>query len=206
VTITVETGAGLSDAVSYISAADAATYFAARGVDTWAESDAAEQEAALVRATSSLDSWLRGRWLGTKKTQTQALAWPRISAMGATTGVEDEEGYELSTTAVPVQVKQATCEIALIELTERFIQQSVSKDNTIASESVGPISVSYRGDAPTTKTYPHVEALLRGLASIGGTQIGFTIGLTDEEQEYLDNQGEFDIFDYSAYFNTVKNY
>lgn len=196
-TIEVEDGTGKAAAVSYISASDAGSYFSARGVETWTEYGSDEQEAALVRATSALDSWLRGRWLGTKKTQTQALAWPR-------TDVVDEEGFDVSESIVPIQVKQATCEIALIELGgEHFIQQSVSRDNTVASESVGPISVSYRGDAPTIKTYPHIEALLRGLANIGGAQIGFTLGLTADEEAALDGE-ETDWLDLNDYLEEVK--
>jgi len=198
-TIEVEDGTGLDDAVSYVAADDATDYFAARGIEAWAEEGEASQEAALVRATAALDSWLRGRWLGKKATQAQSLAWPR-------TGVTDEEGYEIADDVVPVQVVQATCEIALVELTERFLQQSVSKDNTVASETVGPISVSYRADAPTIKYYPHIEALLRGLANIGGALIGFTISLTEEEKDELDHQGEFDPFDYEEYFAAIKGY
>lgn len=204
-TIEVEDGTGKSNAVSYLSASDANTYHAARGNDAWSDEDTATQEQALIRATAALDSWLRGCWRGVKKTSTQALAWPRISAQGSTTGVTDEDGYELSTAAVPLVVKQATAEVALIELTERFIQQSVSRDNTVSSESVGPISVSYRADAPTNKRYPHVEALLRGVANVAGTQIGMNVYLTDAEIEELDNE-EPDIFDYGEYFHLVKNY
>lgn len=195
-TITVEDGTGKVDAVSYISAADAATYFSLRGVETWSEYGATEQEAALVRATFALDSWLRGRWLGTKKSQTQALAWPR-------TGAVDEEGFDILDTTVPVQVRYATCEVALIELTERFIQQTVSRDNTVASESVGPISVSYRADAPTMKSYPQVEAMLRGVATIGGAQIGFNVSLTEDELAALSTD-PLDPLDLDQYFESAK--
>lgn len=195
-TIEVEDGTGKATAVSYISAADAATYFSLRGVETWTEYGETEQEAALVRATSALDSWLRGRWLGTKKSQAQALAWPR-------TGAVDEEGFDILDSTVPVQVRQAACEVALIELTERFIQQSVSRDNTVASESVGPISVSYRADAPTMKSYPQVEAMLRGLATIGGAQIGFNVSLTQDELDALSSD-PLDPLDFDSYFEAAK--
>ena len=195
--IEVEDGSGKVDAVSYVSVADATTYFTARGDETWAEQESTTQEAALVRATAAIDSWLRGRWLGTKKTQAQSLAWPR-------TGVVDEEGFDILDTTIPTPLKQATCEVAMIELSERFLQQSVSKDNTIASETVGPISVSYRADAPTVKTYPHVEALLRGLASIGGAQMAFSISLTDDEKAALDGSSDNYLVDLDAYMEDAK--
>jgi hypothetical protein len=196
VTIEVEDGSGNVGAQSYLSVADADDYFALRGVESWAEQDTAAKEAALVRATFALDSWLRGRWLGKKKTQAQALAWPR-------TGVLDEDGYELPDTSVPAPVRYATAEVALIELTERFIQESVSKDNTISSESVGPISVSYRADAPTMKSYPHIEALVRGVATVGGVSIGMNVYLSDAEKASINGEGS-STFDFSTYFNGVK--
>ena len=198
-TIEVEDGTGKASAVSYASEAEATAYFAARGVDAWADvGDATAQEASLVRATAALDSWLRGRWLGVKKTQAQALAWPR-------TDVVDEEGFEVLDTIVPVQVKQATYEIALVEVQgTSFIQQSVNSSNMVSSETVGPISVAYRNDAPSITTYPHIEALIRGLAAVGGAQVNFSVSLTQAE---IDAQsGSTDVFDYDEYFNLIKGY
>lgn len=188
-TIEVEDGTGKSNADSYIALADANAYFEARGVETWAEQDDVALEAALRRATAALDSWLRGSWVGTKKTRTQALAWPR-------TGVVDEDGFEWPDTEVPTLVAHACAEIALVELTERFIQQSVSRDNTIASESVGPISVSYRADSPTNKRYPHIEAMLRGFANSSAPQVTIGVGLTAAELAALEDDGEYDLGDY----------
>ena len=199
----VEDGTGKANANAYISLTDADAYFAARKVDTWKAKTSAEREAAIVRATFSLDSWLRGRWNGVKKTSTQSLAWPRISALGATTGITDEDGYELATDAVPQVVAWATAEVALIELSGRFLQESVGSSNAIASESVGPISVSYRGDAPSITYYPHVEAMLRGVAAVGGVQLNMSISLTAEEIEAL-NGSSSDPFDYAEYFNIIK--
>src|SRR5687767_6245334 len=97
----VEDGTGKANAVSYISLADADTYFAARAVEAWEDADEVEKESALIRATDALDSWARGRWKGTKKTSTQALAWPRED-------VVDEEGFDVPTTVVPTPVSRAT--------------------------------------------------------------------------------------------------
>lgn len=198
-TISVEDGTGKTDAVSYLSAADALAYHVAHGNDAWSDEDTATQEAALVRATTALDSWLRGSWSGKKKTQAQSLAWPR-------TGVTDEDGYTVIDTAVPLVIEQACAEVALIELTERFIQQSVDNSNAVASETVGPISVSYRADAPTNKRYPHIEAMLRGVAAVGAPQVSMNVYLTDAEKDALDDDGEFDPFKYDEYFAEIKGY
>ncbi len=193
-TIEVEDGTAKANAQSYISVADATTYHAARGNDSWAEQDAPVQEQALIRAASALDSWLRGQWLGTKKTQAQALAWPR-------TGVVDQDSFEIPDTTIPTELKQACAEVALIELTERFIQQSVSRDHTVSSTSVGPVAVSYRADAPTNKRYPHIEAMLRGIANTAGTQIGMNVYLTQDEIDELSGVDAYDLGDY-----VIKSY
>jgi hypothetical protein len=200
--IVVENGTGLTNAVSYFSVANADAYFLARGIDSWADEDDATKEVALVRATFGLDQWLRGRWKGVKKTQAQSLAWPRVDALDSTTGILDEDGYELSTTAVPTVVEQATAEVALIELTQRFVQQSVGNSNSVSSETVGPISVSYFAGAPSISYYPHVEALLRGVAASSGIQLDMTISLT--AAEIAAQQGQTDMFNYPAYFNLIK--
>lgn len=198
--LTVEDGTGKADATSYVALADANAYFLARDPNEeiytgWAGLDDAGKEAALIRATQALDSWFRGRWKGTKKTSAQALAWPRID-------VVDEEGLDVADTIVPTPVKRAICEIASIEATSRYIQETVTRDNMVKSVSVGPISTTYMEGATSITQFPHIDALLKGLASAGGTQLGMNIGLTAEELS--DDSDAFDPFDYPAYFELRK--
>lgn len=192
--LVVETGAGLTNSDSYISLADATAYHAARARDAWAEADDTTREAALVRATADLDYWFRGRWKGTKATYEQALAWPR-------TDVVDEEGFDVPLLTVPAIVKRAAAEVALIELTEAFIQETVDRSNMVSSESVGPISINYKDGAPAIKLYPHIDAMLRGLAAAGGVQLALNIGVTTEELEHDETA---DVFSFEDYFNIIK--
>lgn len=194
--LVVEDGTGKADAQSYISVADADTYFSIRKIDAWKAIPSTTREALLIRATFAIDSWLRGRWVGTKGSSTQALAWPRAGAI-------DEEGFDIAATTVPLQVQHATAEVALVENTQSFIQETVSSSNAVVSETVGPISTSYRTDAPTITHYPKIEALLSGLAATGTVQVGFNIALTAEEIAALNN-GTLDVFDYPEYFNLIK--
>jgi hypothetical protein len=53
--IVVEDGTGIADANSYASEDDADNYFEDRANDTWATSTA-DKEAALIRASASLDA------------------------------------------------------------------------------------------------------------------------------------------------------
>lgn len=108
------TPGGASDN-SYVTLADANTYFADRLNSTangdWTNDSAgvartdAVKSAALITATLRIDEEM---FLGEKSTTTQALKWPR-------TDVYDEDGIQFTTTTIPARVKQATY-IAALEL------------------------------------------------------------------------------------------
>ena len=194
-TLIVEDGTGLTNATAYASLVYLTEYHTLRGNLAWLDADPVEeQEPAAVRATFGLDYWLRQSWKGSKKTATQRLAWPRID-------VVDEDGFEVADDAVPVQVKDAFCEISLIELTTRFYPTTQSKADAIKSQTVGPITTVYKDTAPTYTTYPHIEAMLSGLADVGGNALTMHISLTEEESEAL--AGGTDVFDYEEYFNLI---
>jgi hypothetical protein len=208
-TLVVEDGSGLASANSYISLADAEAYHAARGRTDWTDEDDDSQIAALIRATYDLDSWFRGRWKGVQGTAAtarsttaigptakpnQALAWPRQRVI-------DEEGYLVDGASVPLVVKNACAEIAFIELTEPFIQESVDRTNATLSERAGPVAVSYNTAAPMIKLYPHIDAMLRGVAAAGGVQLEVHIGVTDDE---IQHGNCISPFNYPEYFEIVK--
>lgn len=73
-TITVETGAIVIGANSYVSANDAADYAAARGVTL--PTGTAELEAVILKAMDYLESF-DGRFKGDRVERDQPLSWPR---------------------------------------------------------------------------------------------------------------------------------
>ena len=197
----VEDGTGLSTANSFVSVEEADAYFEDRDPDheiyaDWWDLTTEAKQAALVRGTQGLCTYLLGRWRGKKKSSTQALPWPR-------TDVEDEEGLEVSDEVVPVPVRQATCEVGFIEITQRYVQREVTRDDMIQTETTGPITTTYFKGAPSTTVYPHIDAMLRGLASTGGDQLELVVGLTEDEAR---GKPSDDPFDFPGYFNLVKNY
>ena len=107
--LVVEDGTGKSDAESFISVADASTYFNARGVTTWDALDTGEEtvnrEAALRKATDYLTAVYRDRWEGVRYTETQALDWPRQGVVRDSWAVDIDE--------VPTEVANAFAELAL---------------------------------------------------------------------------------------------
>lgn len=105
---------------SYLTLAEAATYFEMRTtVPGWETAD--EQEVLLMMATRVMDAMARphstyypgppphtitsGAWTGAPATTTQRLAWPR-------TGMYDQNGNVIASNVIPLDLKYATAELA----------------------------------------------------------------------------------------------
>jgi len=103
--VILETGSGSSAANSYVSLAEAETYFAKRlHRDTW-DALAYDQKAITLKWASRLLD-ININWDGIRKTKDQALGFPRA-------GIIDQDGYGVESNIVPVFVKEACCELAL---------------------------------------------------------------------------------------------
>ena len=92
----------------YTDIAFATSYFAGKfGGEQWEDLDVDQQTRLLISATRRLDS----EPYGGQKVAGGALSWNR-------TGLVDGEGYSISSTAIPVPLKNATCEQAFYYLKE----------------------------------------------------------------------------------------
>jgi len=131
-TVTVETGAGLANANSYCTVAEADTYHTTHLYPrVWDESTADQKARAVIWATRLLDE--QCRWRGERVSTTQALRWPR-------TGVptDDDDDWE-SSTAIPAWLKNATAELArgLLEKNRPAIAEDASETSrAVAGKSV----------------------------------------------------------------------
>jgi hypothetical protein len=114
----------------------------------------------------------RGRWKGRRVTIAQALDWPRVGVVLDDYGVSaGRNGYgsyglfQVLYTIVPPEVQKACAELAL-----RASAAELSPDLTplIASETVGPISVSYVPGAKRTTSYLVADKMLAPLLMSGG--------------------------------------
>lgn len=153
--LVVEDGSGKSDAQSYISVADAATYGALIST-LWATASDAAKESALQLATQYLDLKYGLVFVGDKKLDTQALEWPRNNAI-------DAAGITVANYSVPQQIKIATIEIACAIIAGDTPLAASEDITTVQSESVqiGPLSFSQTGSGRSTvKRYPKVEKLV----------------------------------------------
>jgi phage gp36-like protein len=164
--LTIETGAIVTGANSYISAADATTYHSARGNTAWTGTDAVK-EAALLRAVAYLDGNYRKRWKGVKvrpvptdSLAEQPLEWPRYDVQldGYTA---NNDGYLIGWVfpfdQIPQRLKDAQCELAL-----RALAGDLAADRAtgIKREKVDVIETEYTTGSGSRAVYQIVDDLI----------------------------------------------
>jgi len=160
----VEDGTGLATAETYISVADASTYFTARGNTTWdAIATDALREAYLRQAAEYMLSNYRDRWQGLRINKDQALDWPRNGVVVS--------GYTLAYDSVPTIIERACAELAL-NASSAELQPDLTQG--VLSEKVGPIEVEYDKSSPQATRYKAIEAMIAPFLKSGG---GASMGL-----------------------------
>lgn len=162
---------GASDADAFVSVADCDTYCAAHGLTGWtgaADSPADVKEAAIRRATAYLSNAFS--WKGWKtNARAQALAWPRAD-------VEDDEGNDVASDAIPVEIIQACCHIAAAEVAAPGVMNpTVDLTARVKREKIGPIETEYAGVANQAELSRPVLLVVGDL--VGGLIAGGTNAL-----------------------------
>jgi len=105
--VTVIATVGAPNANSYLTVAEADTYFESRLNSTaWTTASAGDKDIAAVMATRTLDHWID--WDGDKADliENQALRWPRHS-------VYYRDGESIDNDIIPVFLKEITAELAM---------------------------------------------------------------------------------------------
>lgn len=174
--LVVEDGTGKSDADSYLSVADATAYFVATDtkdaerhdlIAAWAEDqNDSKREAALREATAYLDGRYLERWVGSKASSAQALAWPR-------TGAYDAHGYAIASTTIPSKLKHATAELALRAIASTVVPDIAANTGTLTAKTVtaGAVTLSQQwasGTVSQRAKLERVDLLLRPLMNGAG--------------------------------------
>jgi hypothetical protein len=166
--LVVEDGTGLSDANTYVSLAECASYHDLQGNTLWASATESDQVVAVVRATS----YMQTRWTFTGKPvqATQALSFPKAWSF------KDKQGADVSGT-VPTEIKQATMEYALAVLgtgtlvdLAPALDQSDPRTITYKREKTGPMEeeTRYAGSGQKVRlSYPTADSIVKasGFAS-----------------------------------------
>lgn len=129
--------AGGASANTYITLADAETYFEGRANKaSWTAASDADKNIALVHSTRLLDAMFM--WAMNPTTDTQALQWPR-------NGILDTNRLRvIPDTEIPDEVKWATCEWAM-----GLIAGDLTADSGVAAQSLtalkaGPVELKFQ--------------------------------------------------------------
>jgi hypothetical protein len=163
---------GASNANSYATVEEANAYFTTRlHSDTWLDATVSEKEAALIMATRLIDAHysnaipatlggiaaegatLLWGWSGAPASSTQALCWPR-------TGMFNRNGFAISSSIIPQELKDATAEFAWQLLgTDRTLDSDVESQG-ITQVTAGPITVKFKDDVSAKVIPDAVHSLL----------------------------------------------
>ena len=140
---------------TYLSIADADSYWSERNNAIWAAADDADKEKALREATQYIDGAFT--FIGHITEIDQKLAWPRSSVI---IKHGNFRGQDIDTDVIPEKVEQATAELALEALSARLVPAE-NRGGKIKREKVDVIEVEYLDWAPSGKTFEFVSMLLR---------------------------------------------
>ncbi len=154
--LVIEDGSGKTNAQSYVSVADVQAYGVTYGLTTTGLT-----EAMVMRAMRYLEDIYFERWIGVKKTEEQALAWPRAWATR-------KDGYTQGESTIPVEVKNAVSALAIRAITSTSLAPDITRSDAVLEEEVGPIRVKYRDNAPTVTIYRDVDAMLKPVLAMTG--------------------------------------
>ena len=163
----VETGAGLANADSFVTLANARTIALNYGVTLPALD--ADAEVALRQGCQYL-MLSESRFSGSRVSASQALPWPRV-------GASNQYGFEYSETDIPVQLSYAQV-FAAAEFAKGTDVRATDDGKAIASEAVsGAVSVSYFDNGKTGESVIITRAMdaLKPLLTSSSDGISFRV-------------------------------
>lgn len=158
----VEDGSGLAEANCYVDLEFADKFHQQRNNTKWLEQDENVRKGYLVQATEYIDA--RFKWLGRQMYGDQALKFPRVGIV--------IDGFEVP--PIPVQLKKAVCESALVALSKNSdlwntkVDIVASEHGAIKRQKVDALEVEYfekkeEEDSEFLSIYRNLNYYLRGL-------------------------------------------
>lgn len=163
--LVVETGTGLANADSYNELADITTYNAAhQAIAAWTSASDALKERAARQATQYLEATYQNRWRGTRKTEVQALAYPREGVW--------LDGVLLDEDVIPKKLRDAHSELAIRAVSGPLMPDVETPGAlTMKRTKAGPVEIEKRWDAGgqgQTTWLRLIDGLLSGLVFDNG--------------------------------------
>jgi hypothetical protein len=150
-TLVVETGEGLTNANSYIDVAFADAYHTEHGNGAWLTADTTTKNSALIEATQSIELLYGQEYASIPMASypLQALLFPRFTMIINKIQI-------IQSRQIPVQLKKAVAEVALMKINNVNIFPLPNTDNLLDSFSkkVGPLEKSWKwAKNPFTEKY-----------------------------------------------------
>ena len=172
VTIIVEDGTRIANANSFLSLADANTFFEGHtNAAAWTAATDDQKKAALVTATRLLDSYFQ--FIGFKTSDSQALQWPRVEALDINQYSGDlyhdpinniNSGY-FDEDEIPRVLIDAECEFARYLLEGNRLGDTAGK-GIREFELTGAMRVEYQQDNLQTLMPDMIVTMLDPIASV----------------------------------------
>lgn len=163
--LSVETGSGISGAESYATTAQIDAYWAARTHNAlytaWSAvtNTTAKKEGQAREATAYLDAVYGPSYRGVRRGYVQGLAWPRVGAL-------DDDGYPLPD--LPPELVAAVCELAPLAISATLTPAVSAGGGVVKRVKAGSVEVEYADNGSTEKSYPAVARLLAPLLRADG--------------------------------------
>ena len=167
--LNVETGQAGSDSESFCSVADATTYHANRGNTAWAAlaSDTIREQL-LRKATDYMEQVYRERYDGYRKTNTQALSWPRYDVPIKDAPLASYYANDI----VPTGVINACAELALKAASGDLAPDIGRQAKRV---KVDVIETEYFEGAPVTTQYRAIDNMLEPYFGSGSSGMNISL-------------------------------
>jgi hypothetical protein len=153
----VEDGSIVANADSYVTAAEADTYWLTNRNNNaiWLAASVGQKDQALREATQFLDNAYD--WLGGRRNYSQSLRWPRVLWW-------TKDNKVLNVNTIPDAIKVAQMELAIEAVGGRLItgapKASLERGGMISSESLSGMAIQYSSSAPGGISYPFIDLIV----------------------------------------------
>jgi len=155
-TIIKEDGSGLTTSNSNVEVADidayAETLLSDEAVGWIAEASDEKKKAAAISATRMIEANVN--FIGNRKTDTQALAWPRENVV--------VDGQEISDSILPIPIQYATAELAIMLLANGGSVSRSETDANVSSVNVGKgaVAIGFHKQLAARTIPEHISLML----------------------------------------------
>jgi hypothetical protein len=155
-----EDGSGKTNSQTYVLGADVNAYATLYGLTPSSVADAD-----IMKAMRYIEGAYYERWIGLKKTEDQALSWPRAYAAR-------RDGWVVDESEIPKELKDAVCALAIRTSGGDNLLADLTRSDSVLEEQIGPIRVKYANNARTTPLYRDIEFILKPICQpLGFPQI-----------------------------------